>query len=176
MEMKKRTIMIFPEFNNMKYIDELRGKYDPLVNKVRPHITLVFPFESAFTKSEIYEILNCMLCRIKPFEVEVQGLSVQGEWLFLDLAKGKIPLIEIHNILYANEFAAYKPDWLKKYMPHITVGKFNSKKECENVYLNEQGFNKIFTSLVNEVTVEIIGDNEESIIEIEYPLYSNKHQ
>lgn len=38
--------MIFPKFENIKIIDEIRDKYDPLANHVRPHITLVFPFES----------------------------------------------------------------------------------------------------------------------------------
>ena len=41
-----RTIMIFPEFENMEIIDNIRKKYDPLAELVRPHITLVFPFES----------------------------------------------------------------------------------------------------------------------------------
>jgi len=64
--MKKRTIMIFPEFDNMKFIDQLRQKYDPLANKVRPHITLVFPFESDMLKHEICEVLSNRLDAISP--------------------------------------------------------------------------------------------------------------
>ena len=41
-----RTIMIFPQFNNIEIIDGIRDRYDPLAKLVRPHITLVFPFES----------------------------------------------------------------------------------------------------------------------------------
>lgn len=41
-----RTIMIFPEFEEMEIIDEIREKYDPLARLVRPHITIVFPFIS----------------------------------------------------------------------------------------------------------------------------------
>ena len=44
--MSLRTIMIFPEFENMDIIDRIRDKYDPLARLVRPHITLVFPFEN----------------------------------------------------------------------------------------------------------------------------------
>ena len=43
---RKRTIMIFPKFSNQEIIDEIRKKYDPLYNLVKPHITLVFPFKS----------------------------------------------------------------------------------------------------------------------------------
>ena len=44
--MKLRTIMIFPEFDNIEVIDKIREQYDPLANFVRPHITIVFPFDS----------------------------------------------------------------------------------------------------------------------------------
>ena len=48
-DMKERTIMIFPQFDNIERIDGIRRKYDPLSNLVRPHITLVFPFKSEIT-------------------------------------------------------------------------------------------------------------------------------
>ena len=32
--------MIFPEFDNMDVIDNIREKYDPLAKLVRPHITI----------------------------------------------------------------------------------------------------------------------------------------
>ncbi len=44
--MIKRCIMIFPQFENIEVIDKIRNKYDPLANHLRPHITLVFPFDS----------------------------------------------------------------------------------------------------------------------------------
>ncbi len=45
-DIKKRCIMIFPKFENMKIINEIREIYDPVVNNVGPHITLIFPFEN----------------------------------------------------------------------------------------------------------------------------------
>ena len=38
--MSLRTIMIFPEFDNINIIDEIREKYDPLAELVRPHMTV----------------------------------------------------------------------------------------------------------------------------------------
>lgn len=38
--MKLRTIMIFPEFENMEILDNIRNHYDPLAKLVRPHITV----------------------------------------------------------------------------------------------------------------------------------------
>jgi len=47
--MNMRTIMIFPEFENIDNINDIRKKYDPLADLVLPHITLVFPFDSELT-------------------------------------------------------------------------------------------------------------------------------
>ncbi len=60
---KRRTIMIFPQFENIDIIDEIREKYDPLANHVRPHITLVFTFESSLTSIELKEHLEKCLQR-----------------------------------------------------------------------------------------------------------------
>lgn len=35
----KRDILIFPKFDNMDIINEVRNKYDRLANLVNPHIT-----------------------------------------------------------------------------------------------------------------------------------------
>ena len=43
-DIKKRTIMIFPQFENINLINEIREKYDPLAKHVSPHISLVFTF------------------------------------------------------------------------------------------------------------------------------------
>lgn len=53
--MKERTIMIFPQFDNIEKINEIRCKYDPLSDLVRPHITLVFPFKNEITSEYLSE-------------------------------------------------------------------------------------------------------------------------
>ena len=65
----KRTIMIFPQFENMNIIDQIRSKYDPLAQYVKPHITLVFPFECNLTVDELRNHLNCVLADFEPFEL-----------------------------------------------------------------------------------------------------------
>ncbi len=52
--MIKRAVVIFPKCNNIKSINDIRDKYDPLANLIFPHITLVFPFVSDDTEKEIY--------------------------------------------------------------------------------------------------------------------------
>jgi hypothetical protein len=43
--------MIFPQFKNIEIINEIRNRYDPLAKLVRPHITLVFPFENEMSNA-----------------------------------------------------------------------------------------------------------------------------
>ena len=54
-EMKKRAILIFPEFNNIHEIEVIRKQYDPLYEKIAPHITLVFPFESEMSSNQVLQ-------------------------------------------------------------------------------------------------------------------------
>ena len=56
--MLKRTIMIFPQFSNQRIIDEIREKYDPLHNLVKPHITLMFPFENDISNTLLSQKLD----------------------------------------------------------------------------------------------------------------------
>ena len=73
--MVTRTIMIFPEFDNIGFINKIRSKYDPLAELVRPHITLVFPFESDMTDDEVRNALGLRLEEIRKFDLTLHGFS-----------------------------------------------------------------------------------------------------
>ena len=167
--MSIRTIMIFPEFENMEIIDNIRKKYDPLAELVRPHITLVFPFESSMSNAELAGILNVRLRDIKPFEIKLCGISKQeddyGKSLFLNVLKGIDEVKAIHRVLYDNEF-----DKGLDYVPHMTVGKFPTLEMMERAFDNIKLMEDIFCTVVKKVSVEMIGCDEESIIIMEKEL------
>ena len=82
--------MIFPQFENIEIINDIRDRFDPLADLVRPHITLVFPFESGMTNDEVTERLTSSLKDISPFELVLRGFSkTDDNYLFLDTEKGK---------------------------------------------------------------------------------------
>ncbi|WP_432403732.1 2'-5' RNA ligase family protein [Wukongibacter sp. M2B1] len=168
--MLNRCILIFTEFENIKKIDELREKYDPAVNNVAPHITLVFPFESNIESSNIREHIEKNIKGIKPFEVELKGISGESNnYLFLNVIKGNEELTELHNRLYTGMLEEFKPEFLRntKFKPHLTVGKIHDNEEFEKALKSTESFNKVFKTVVKRITVEIIGKNQESIIESE---------
>lgn len=167
--MKERTIMIFPKFSNMKVIDELRAKYDPLVDKVLPHVTLVFPFKSYLSTKEIEKWMDTALKDIRPFELELQGISKQedrfGNYLFLDIIKGIDKVKEMHRRLLSTTKFDYP------YHPHMTIGKLKTKHELDIVYNELKDMDSLFKTMIDRVSVEIIGEDDSSIIEIEYNLH-----
>lgn len=83
--------------------------------------------------------------------------------------EGTEKIKEIHNKLYEGILKFYKPIWLDKidFMPHMTVGNFTNIEDLNNTY-NEVGLIKDkFSTVVEKISVEIIDENEDSIIEIE---------
>ena len=166
--MKERTIMIFPKFSNTRIIDDIRTKYDPLADKVLPHITLIFPFKSDLSTKEIERWLDTALQNIKPFEIELQGISKQedkfGNYLSLNINKGTDKIKQIHELLLASTKLDYP------YTPHMTVGKLQTKYELDIAYDEIKDIDTLFETLIDTVSVEIIGEDDASIIEIEYNL------
>ncbi len=172
----RRTILIFPEFENSHIIDSIRAKYDPLAGLIKPHVTIVFPFEAQFGNETIERVLERRLSEIEPFELSLKGVSTQkgkfGNTLFLNIVKGADEVRRMHDILYANEFRHY--DMGFDYIPHITIGNLPSKELLDEAYEELKDLDEEFTTTVNKISVEMIGENEESIIIIEKELGKEK--
>lgn len=167
----QRTIMIFPQFNNHKIIDEIREKYDPLYHLVKPHITLVFPFQSEISDEELSLKMDECLENINSFPLILQGISrhkdIYGNYMFLNVKSGSQEIIEIHKSLYRSLFNGQCP---KSFIPHMTIGNLDSKDKMEAVYDTLKNVDICFESTVEKVSVERIGEHGESIIIIEKDL------
>lgn len=110
--MRIRTIMIFPRFNNIEIINDIRKQYDPLANLVLPHITLVFPFNDKMSDNELKIHLKLLLNDVKSFQLELKGFDKQvnsyGNYLFLNVGQGIEEIKDIHNILYSGKLSRFK--------------------------------------------------------------------
>ena len=153
----KRDILIFPKFNNLNLIQEIRNKYDRLASLVEPHITLAFPFKDEISNEELIFKLSKLLQGYDSFKVSFKGISISDDnYIFLNCIEGAEIIFELHDEIYEKIL----PNHLKKeikYIPHITLGQTEDIKELEN-------FEYEFTTLIDEISIEFIGDNEESII------------
>lgn len=170
--MNTRTIMIFPEFENTDVINDIRKKYDPLADVVLPHITLVFPFDSELTNEELSLYLKESLSDTHPFKVELEGFSKQedryGNYLFLNVAQGMDVIKNIHDMLYEDKLKQFDAGY--DYVPHMTVRKVSSMELLDKAFDDVNKYNDKFSTVVKKISVEMIGEHEESIIVIEHEL------
>ena len=167
-----RTILIFPEFDNIEVIDRMRDRYDPLAHLIRPHITLVFPFESSVSNEALAQILDRTLEGIHPFTLCIRGVSKRvdmfGNALMLDVTEGKDILCRIHDGFYARDFREF--DKGIPYDPHITVGNFTTPEALDAAFETIRDLPDVFSTIIRRVSVEMIGPNDESIIVLEREL------
>lgn len=167
-KVQERTIMIFPQFNNQEIINEIRKKYDPLYNLVRPHITLVFPFKSSMSDVILSQKLEECLKETVSFPLILQGISrhkdIYGNYIFLNVKKGSQEIIKIHNSLYLNIFGER---CCQPFVPHMTIGNLDSADKMEQAYDSVKDMDICFATMIEKVSVELIGDNGKSNIIIE---------
>lgn len=170
--MSVRTIMIFPEFENDNVINDIRKKYDPLADLVLPHITLVFPFDSDLSNNELSLHLKECLSGMQEFSIELKGFSKRedeyGNYLFLNVVKGEDIIKNIHHKLYKEKLKQFNN--VNDYAPHMTVGKLSSTELLDEAYDYVSECNEKFSTVVKKISVEVIGEQEESIIIIEQEL------
>jgi 2'-5' RNA ligase len=167
--------MIFPSFENMQLIEDIRKKYDPLSEKVWPHITLVFPFESCIESIILKKHVEECIKGVKPFKLVLNKITPStsvGNYLFLNVKQGKDDIINLHKSLYTGLLEQFYPDWLKgiEFIPHMTVGNLSDTAKFTEAIETMKDNKDIFETIVNKISVEIIDINDNSIIEMNIPL------
>lgn len=167
----KRAIILFPKFNNIHIIDEIREKYDSLSNCIEPHITIVFPFESDISTKELKSHFNEYLKGIKKFRVKLKDITgdFRDGYLFLNVKSGNDQIIELHDKLYSGilkEFLYRKIT----YSPHLTVGRIADQIDFDNAVDELSYYRESFETIIDKIFVENIDENQNSIIEFSFDL------
>lgn len=72
----KRDILIFPKFNNIDKIQEVRNKYDKLANLIPPHITLAFPFRNNSIEFSNKIVTNAII-RNSTYKISNENASIR---------------------------------------------------------------------------------------------------
>ena len=90
----KRDILIFPQFDNIDKIQNIRNKYDELSQILPPHITLVFPFEIDLKNDEMKKKLSDICKSYNRFNIKCKGISfikdenINKYYIFLNIVEG----------------------------------------------------------------------------------------
>jgi 2'-5' RNA ligase len=87
--MAKRVVVIFPKFERLDLIEQIRSVFDPLAASVKAHITLVPPFEDDVSSEQLHSHIEQAIKDIQPFHITLQGITGhEGEYLFLNVKRG----------------------------------------------------------------------------------------
>ncbi|MCT4613082.1 MAG: 2'-5' RNA ligase family protein [Clostridia bacterium] len=167
-----RCVHIFPKFKEAELLHDIREKYDYLHKCIEPHITLVFPFESNIETNILVEDIKSTLKGYKSFKVigkGIQGIDNYGYYLFLNIEEGSEIIKELHYSLHKGILKNYQSEWTKdgSFKPHVTIGRFKDRDEMLNAAKLYENIEVEYEAFIDKVYIEIIGENEESIIEKE---------
>ena len=131
--MVRRYIAIFPTIPAHDPIVGLRQQYDPLGYLVRPHITLVFPFESTLSKMQVSGHVQDVLRQVRSFSVSLDAVSIHDDYVFLNASEGRSAIIELHDRLYGGLLAPYLRSDIP-YLPHMTVARCADPSALQRAY------------------------------------------
>ena len=122
------ALVYYPKLEKKK-VERFRRKYDPLVDIIEPHITLIFPLPAnRIDENRLVNHINKTLSKWKPFDIHITGLKKSWDcWLFLLIKKGGNSIIKLHNELYTGILAKYLRKDIE-FIPHITLGSFVKKE------------------------------------------------
>ncbi|GAB6421951.1 2'-5' RNA ligase family protein [Bacillus luti] len=165
-----RTILLFLNNIPINEIENIRQKHDPLFGLIPPHITIVFPFKSNVSNDELKSHILNLSKEVGKIEIEfADRITSVGNYLFLEVKKGKEQIEELHDILYTGALLQFLNEDIP-YIPHVTVGRKTSVELAAEVVKDMPSFHKKLNCVIDRISVERIGENGESIIEFEVPL------
>lgn len=155
-----RAIVLFPEFERIERIAELRRAYDPLAFAIPPHITLVFPFESNLQTAALAAHVRAAVKGVAPFPIELRGVTGDGdEYLFLNVKRGNDDIITLHDRLYTGPLAPFLSP-RHTFVPHLTVGRLERPTAFGVALTQAARLAETFATIIREVAVYRIGPGD----------------
>lgn len=120
--------------------------------KIKPHINLVYPFEVSNQKKLENHIKNSIK-DIFAFNLIMGGLqkSAKEYYLYLLVKKGKEEVMNLYKRLNSGILSSFKNLDMPEYIPHITLGVFNSEKEINKAYRNPKLRRIKFTQKIKQI-------------------------
>ena len=117
------ALVLYPEVETER-IQDIRRKFDPTFDVIRPHVTVLFPVPASVGEAELVSHIEGVLGDWKAFEVRLGGMVKSTDhWLFLTLEKGEREVKGLYQALYTGILAQYRRDDIE-FVPHLGLGLF----------------------------------------------------
>jgi N-acetylglutamate synthase-like GNAT family acetyltransferase len=86
---RRRAIVIFPGLDDLRPILPFRRRWDPLAERIAPHLTLVFPFADPISAAGLRGHVAGAVRGFEPFPVRLAGVTgSEGEYLLVNVKQG----------------------------------------------------------------------------------------
>lgn len=171
--MQSRVIVILPSLPDPEPIATLRRRFDPMADRLPPHISLVFPFESTLPAQQLQAHVQQAVRGFDSFPLRLRGITgSEGRYLFLNVKRGNDQLIELHDRLYTG------PLWrhlslAHTFVPHLTVGWLPDPEALRQALIVANSTDIQIDSRVTAVCVyDVAALDRAGLLESEVPLPS----
>jgi 2'-5' RNA ligase superfamily len=115
-------VAIFPTVDPL--VDELRRRYDPTVDVIAPHLTVVYPVPESIGRDRLAAHVERVAAAVEPFTIRFGGLRrSRDHWLFLTLAEGDDDVRRLHDSLHTGILATYRAVD-RPFVPQLGLGHF----------------------------------------------------
>ena len=133
---------------------------DPLWRLIEPHITLVFPFDSAISDEELIEHVETKVVSTSSFRASLcPQPTIDSGYIYFSILLGDSQITALHDRLYEGLMAKYLQ--ARPYVPHLTVGRGNGvQAKLIAVEASTISASKVFN--INKIRIERIGASGES--------------
>jgi 2'-5' RNA ligase len=160
----KRAIHIFPDTREHPFIEELRSRFDSLHGLIAAHVTLVFPFDSPMTDSDLVQHCREQVATFKPFSFTVGPPErSENDLYWLPIRPVPTMLSALSAALNSGPLGGLKSG-LREFQPHITVARPPLSPEIESA-LQATGSHTC-TLEANSITIErILPDGASEVIQ-----------
>jgi 2'-5' RNA ligase len=111
-------------------IASFRRAYDPTVDLLAPHLTLVFPIPASVGFDPLRDHVADVSSRAPAFDIRLQGLEKSWDhFLFLTVSEGRGDVIALHDALYTGILRPHL--WTEHpYLPHVGLGFFADERDA----------------------------------------------
>jgi 2'-5' RNA ligase len=157
---------------DVRRVNQFRKRYDPQVDLIEPHITLMFPVPESIGEDNLVDHLESVLSGRQPFPIHLQGLQKSwDDYLFLMVQEGKENIIDVHSKIYTGVLAESRKADLP-YDPHLTLGVFaKNANEYPEALEEAKGLNMDYRCVLDKLHLLKINDDMTQIVwSKEFPL------
>ena len=119
----RRAIVWFPPLPADNKIESFRALHDPLATKIPAHVTLVFPFPTNLTPTQVASHIKRIVGNWPRLPVSFRDIeSLQNEFTILMVRDKSEAVVALHDKLYSGVLKPFLRAELE-YLPHMTLGR-----------------------------------------------------